>query len=363
MPPVQPAPTTRFAAPALSRQLATLAAAVLLAACSTRPVAPDRDGPGANPPPNLQAVPDADPRIEPLRAGGPNKPYEVLGQVYTPLAADLPLRENGGASWYGRKFHGKPTATGEPYDMYAMTAAHKTMPLPSYARVRNPSNGREVVVRVNDRGPFASGRVIDLSYTAALKLGLLGGVAPVEVQRLTHDDIRSGRWRGAAPAEAVATAPAAGSAPAAAATPAPALALAPAPLVAGGTASAAARVEPATLLPPDDPAPGDAQPVWSAPVQTTAPVASQPRGWWLQFGAFRVRESALALQQRLQAAVLGEPGAGEAGATTAQVLAVFDDAGLFRVQAGPWPTRTQAQAAAERLRQPLGGAPIVMERR
>jgi rare lipoprotein A len=87
------------------------------------------------------------------------------------------------------------TATGERYDMYAMSAAHPTMPLPSYARVRNPANGREVIVRVNDRGPFADGRVIDLSYTAALKLGVLGGVAPVVVERLTNADIRAGLWR------------------------------------------------------------------------------------------------------------------------------------------------------------------------
>ena len=142
-------------------------------------------------------MPDAVPRVEPLRRGGPNKPYEVLGRRYVPMTADLPLAETGLASWYGRKFHGQPTASGEIYDMYAMTAAHKTMPIPSYARVRNPANGREVVVRVNDRGPFADGRVIDLSYTAALKLGVLRGVAPVQVQRLTHDEIRAGARRGA----------------------------------------------------------------------------------------------------------------------------------------------------------------------
>jgi len=156
----------------------------------------DRDGPGANPPPSLDRVPDAQPRVEPLRLGGPNKPYEIFGQRYVPLTADLAFRESGGASWYGRKFHGLPTSSGEIYDMYAMTAAHKTMPIPSYARVRNPANGREVVVRINDRGPFAPGRVIDLSYTAALRLGLLAGVAPVEVVRLTHADIRNGERNG-----------------------------------------------------------------------------------------------------------------------------------------------------------------------
>jgi rare lipoprotein A len=115
----------------------------------------------------------------------------VQGQRYVPLTGDVALTENGGASWYGRKFHGLPTANGEVYDMYAMTAAHKTLPLPSYARVSNPTNGKTVIVRVNDRGPFVAGRVIDLSYTAALKLGVLNGVVPVQVQRLTFDEIRA----------------------------------------------------------------------------------------------------------------------------------------------------------------------------
>ena len=172
---------------------AVLLSAVLLAACASR--APDRDGPEARPPSGLERTPDAEPRLEPVRTGGANKPYEVGGERYVPLPPEAPLRESGLASWYGRKFNGRPTAIGEPYDMYAMSAAHKTMPLPSYARVRNPANGREVIVRVNDRGPFVAGRVIDLSYTAALKLGVLGGVAPVVVERITPAEIRTGSWR------------------------------------------------------------------------------------------------------------------------------------------------------------------------
>ena len=194
---------TAHAADAARRlRFAACGLALLLAACATRPPAADRDGPPAHPPPHLNQVPDAEPRIEPLRVGGPNKPYVVLGQRYEPMSSDQPLAERGGASWYGRKFHGKPTASGEVYDMYAMTAAHKTMPIPSYARVRNPANGREVVVRVNDRGPFADGRVIDLSYTAALKLGVLNGVAPVEVRRITHAEIRAAQVTAAAPDDA-----------------------------------------------------------------------------------------------------------------------------------------------------------------
>ena len=164
--------------------------AAMLAACASGPPA-GPDGPGANPPAGLETVPDPTPRIEPLRTGGPNKPYEVFGVRYVPVKGDAPMREQGLASWYGRKFHGRPTSNGEIYDMYAMTAAHKTMPLPSYARVRNPANGKEVIVRVNDRGPFHPGRVIDLSYTAALKLDLLRAVAPVEVERITFDEIRA----------------------------------------------------------------------------------------------------------------------------------------------------------------------------
>ena len=108
---------------------------------------------------------------------------------------DSAFSERGLASWYGKKFHGRRTANGEIYDMYAMTAAHPTLPLPSYARIRNPANGREVVVRINDRGPFHAGRIVDLSYAAALRLDLLRGVAPVELERLTFDEIRAGAWR------------------------------------------------------------------------------------------------------------------------------------------------------------------------
>lgn len=141
------------------------------------------DGPGAQTPADLAAIPDAVPRPEtPMRAK--NRPYTVLGRSFVPLADARGFRQEGMASWYGRRFHGKPTASGEPYDMYAMTAAHPTLPIPSYARVSNPANGRSVVVRVNDRGPFHSDRVIDLSYTAAWKLDILKGVTPVVVEAI-----------------------------------------------------------------------------------------------------------------------------------------------------------------------------------
>lgn len=146
--------------------------------------------------------PDAVPRVSAIPQGAPNLPYEIKGELYEPASEDLPMVETGIASWYGRPFHGRRTATGEVYDMHAMTAAHKTMPLPSYAVVRNPRNKREVVVRVNDRGPFKDGRIIDLSHAAARKLGI-SGIAKVEVRRLTHAEIRSGSWK--LPTQRVAT--------------------------------------------------------------------------------------------------------------------------------------------------------------
>jgi len=131
------------------------------------------DGPGDNVPVDIEAIPDAVPRAE-LPHRYANRPYSVLGRNYVPLKPATPYRVTGVASWYGKKFHGQKTSTGETYDMYAMTAAHPTLSIPSYARVTNPANGRSVVVRVNDRGPFLHSRVIDLSYAAATKLGYVG---------------------------------------------------------------------------------------------------------------------------------------------------------------------------------------------
>ena len=175
--------------------LSLVAAAGMLAGCGSAPKS-GRDGVVASDiPADVAATPDATPRVETIKPGGANKPYEVLGKSYTPETRDVPIREKGIASWYGKKFHGRKTASGELYNMYAMTAAHPTMPLPSYARVRNPKNGREIIVRVNDRGPFHAGRVIDLSYTAAVKLGIQNGIAPVEVERLNNEAIRTGAWK------------------------------------------------------------------------------------------------------------------------------------------------------------------------
>ncbi len=166
---------------------------VLEAACSTIPTNGgyyEHDGPGSRPLTEVLNVPNAVPKPLPLSPIG-NQPYTVFGKTYYPLKSAAGYRARGIASWYGRQFGGKFTSDGERYNMYAMTAAHRTLPLPSYARVTNLRNGRSVVVRVNDRGPFLDNRLIDLSYAAAAKLGMLRtGTALVEVDGIVPGDHR-----------------------------------------------------------------------------------------------------------------------------------------------------------------------------
>ena len=139
-------------------------------------------------------APNAVPRVEPPHKLA-NRPYSINGVKYQPLTGDAPLVQTGIASWYGKQFHGKKTSTGETYDMFAMSAAHTTMELPSYAKVTNLENGKNVIIRVNDRGPFLHNRVIDLSYAAASKLGYAHkGTAKVKVERIRRIDLQSGRF-------------------------------------------------------------------------------------------------------------------------------------------------------------------------
>src|SRR5882757_6220949 len=148
---------------------------------------PSQDGPpsAAEIPANVAIIPDAVPTPEPKSSSGNPDSYEVYGDHYVILKDSRGYKERGYASWYGKKFQGRRTSSGEPYDMFKMTAAHKTLPIPCYARVTNLENGHSVVVRINDRGPFHEGRIIDLSYTAAVKLGSLGkGSIPVEVEAI-----------------------------------------------------------------------------------------------------------------------------------------------------------------------------------
>ena len=179
------------APPGIYRWAQAAAAAVLLTlvACASTPrreyppTAPPTAPPAASPASAADAVPDARPRAEPRSTHGNPQFYDVNGRRYQVLASAESYVERGVASWYGPDFHGHNTSSGEPYDMYAMTAAHKTLPLPCYARITNLSNGRSIVVRINDRGPFVGNRIVDLSYTAALKLDVVRtGTALVELR-------------------------------------------------------------------------------------------------------------------------------------------------------------------------------------
>jgi rare lipoprotein A len=164
-----------WAALLLARVCAVLLLAAALAGCGSSAKKGGYykdDGPHDTPPSNLERVPDAVPRVEPLSRSA-NRPYSVMGKDYVPLTRVQSFQQRGLASWYGKRYHGQKTSNGETYDMYRMTAAHPTLPIPSYARVTSVKTGKSVVVRINDRGPFRSGRVIDLSYVAAYKLGYI----------------------------------------------------------------------------------------------------------------------------------------------------------------------------------------------
>lgn len=337
--------------------LAAGAALVLLAGCASGPRGGGsgigRDGPDANPPSGLGQVPDAEPRVEAIRgSGGTSKPYVVLGRSYVPITDDRPWRETGLASWYGRKFHAQSTASGEPYDMYAMTAAHKTLPLPSYVRVRNPANGREVIVRVNDRGPFHDDRIIDLSYTAAYKLDLLRGVAPVEIERITNADIRAGTWRRGDTALAQAVPAQAPVALAAAPTTSPADAVVvPAALTSPVVAVRRAEVRELEALPPLPATSSEAAPA-PAGASELPPVAPAS-GFWVQLGAFSQRDGVERFQQQVARSLPALAGA----------LNVFAERGTYRLQAGPYASRDQARDMAEQVRNGLQLAPMIVERR
>ncbi|MCG5516644.1 septal ring lytic transglycosylase RlpA family protein [Ectothiorhodospira sp. 9100] len=180
--------------------LLVLVVGVLTACGGPRgPVSGDR-APHPSQVPDLAAVQEPTPRPEPPSRYGNPESYEVFGRRYVTLASAEGYRERGIASWYGTKFHGRRTSSGEPYDMYAMTAAHTTLPLPTYARVTNLENGRSVVVRVNDRGPFAKNRIIDLSYAAAHRIDMISqGTARVEVEALEPYPVSGAQQQAARP--------------------------------------------------------------------------------------------------------------------------------------------------------------------
>jgi rare lipoprotein A len=341
------------------------------------------DGPGEAPAAGLlAAVPDAEPRAEPLHRFA-NSPYVVFGRTYVPQRELQPFRQRGHGSWYGRKFHGQPTATGEIYDMYAMTAAHPTLPLPSYARVTNVANGRSVIVRVNDRGPFLNERVIDLSYTAAWKLGYVEqGFAQVEVETIVPGTMTARRptlgevSAAASPPRARMTLPppqpAAGAPmPASAATesatttasaarsepPATAavgVSAAGASVAATGTNGTAAASATAAALPSPPVAPAATVAAAPAARETPpplplAPVAQEANGVFLQLGAFSGKENAEAFRVHITRML---PWIGDA-------VTLRSKQGLVRVQLGPYADAIEAMAVAERIRDTLDVRPVL----
>lgn len=264
------------------------------------------DGPNADAPANLNEIPDAVPKVEPLHRYA-NRPYTALGKTYTPLVAPGNYKELGIASWYGKKFHGQHTSIGEVYDMYGMTAAHPTLPIPSYARVTHIASKKSVIVRVNDRGPFLHDRIIDLSYTAAFKLGIINnGSAEVEVESIVVD----------------------GSAPLAIST----------------VLTVPAKVAPAHVEP--------TPPVVVVPVTSTSPAVVAAGNIYLQLGAFKSQPSAESFLAKMRSKLgdIGKP------------LSLFQKDGLDRVHLGPYANQEEAHLAGEKLKALLGFKPYVSVR-
>ncbi len=261
------------------------------------------DGPGEDVPANLGEIPDAIPKNEPLHRYA-NRPYVALGKTYAPMTAVGKFKERGIASWYGKKFHGQRTSIGDTYDMYGMTAAHPTLPIPSYVRVTNVATQKSVVVRVNDRGPFLHDRVIDLSYTAAHKLGIVNnGSAEVEIESVTADS----------------------------------------------DAGTLAKYEPVQSKPLEkiEISPG-APP---APIPAPAPAANAATGSniYLQLGAFKTQDAADKFVTKMR---------NELGNIGKQV-SVFIKDGFTRVHIGPYANENEARSTAERLKGKLGFKPML----
>ncbi len=265
------------------------------------------DGPDDKVPENLDSIPDAVPQYEPYSTRA-NQPYIELEKRYVPMTSYTAYKKQGMASWYGKRYHGGKTSTGEIYDMYGMTAAHKTLPIPSYARVTNLQNGKSVVVRINDRGPFINGRIIDLSYVAAHKLNMIeAGQTQVEVEAL---DTRPETMRQAAEpvmADAVNTDVLPES-------------RMPAPVVENNLPS----MEEIPTVAADNPAP---------PATT--------EGFFVQVGAFKSEENSVKLINRL---------AGFNGGSAARVFQQISG-DIYRVKVGPYPTRSAAQQAMQQIQQ------------
>ena len=348
--------------PRVSNPWLPLFAALLLGACGTqapRPVAgtkPSReaqttagkpvtavhpggyyldDGPGDNPPPDLDAIPDAEPKSEPPHRFA-NSPYAVFGREYVPDQKVKPYRKRGIASWYGRRFHGQNTSSGERYDMYGMTGAHPTLAIPSYARVTNIANGKTVVVRINDRGPFHADRIMDLSYTAAYKLGFVqDGSALVEVESIVPGETLLAAAKAGKPVARIAEVKTA-----AAAKPARKPAVAPPLLVAAAPESPDLIAELAAAA--EEQASGPAAP----------PAVTDADGIYLQVAAFSANDSAETFRAHLLK---------ELNFLTESIL-IRPKGGLFRLQLGPYASVRDAMRSAQRIREAMELKPFVVQR-
>ena len=277
-------------------------------------------------PRDLDAIPDPVPRKEPLSRYGNPETYEVFGRTYRVQRSARGHVERGIASWYGPGFHAERTSSGEPYDMYAMTAAHKTLPIPVYVRVTNLENGRSVVVRVNDRGPFVGDRIIDLSYTAAHKLDMTRkGTAPVEIRVIEPGDELPSVLPPPPSAAALSTITAASAVPAGAVAPPASVPVASVPVTSAPLASV---------------------PLASAPAVAVARTSIGVSSRFLQTGSFSTRPNAEAMRQRLA----------DSGIRNAIIREVrIGDRPVFRVQVGPLEGPLEADDMVERLR--LAGIP------
>lgn len=299
------------------------------------------DGPGENIPPNLDKVPDPVPTVEPYSRTG-NKPYQVFGKTYTPINdATTPFKQRGIASWYGKKFHGKRTSSGEPYDMFKITAAHPILPIPSYARVTNLANGKQIIVRINDRGPFHSNRVMDLSYTAALKLGYIGkGSSEIEIERLLPDEIARMAENRKNQIAQVEQEPSDN-------------ALAADKALERERQVLATSKNRSSATNPAQPNIAEKSVVVSNLENAKAPESTS--AFYLQFAAFGIRANAESSREQIRQKIRDQLGSLEL------VFEIVQQGNLYRLQAGPFATRIDAQTMLEKMATVVA-KPIIVQR-